>query len=920
MLVLCCCAQLCKAQNEARQASVNGRLLNRQTLQPANDVQVTIPYLKLLTVTAPDGAFSFTAVPFGNYKVVFSNAEFMVDTVRILVNEAVVDLKEFTVAPNENEAIATALPTITLEDDNLSAEDDGVRTANVSGLLTGSRDPFQSAASFVFSPYRFRLRGYTHGQQEVQINAAPVNDIETNDAYWSQWGGLNDVFRSRENAYGLQPSGYGYGGLNGLVYFDATAASQRKQTRVTYSVANRTYTNRLMLTHSTGLLKHGWSFSGSFSKRWAKEGYVPGTFYDSYSYFAAASKKFGRRHELSFTAFGAPTRRGKSAPVIQEVYDLAGSAYYNPNWGYQQGVKRNAKVGNNFQPIFILSEVYTPNERVHWNTALTYQSGKNRNSTLDWYNGRDPRPDYYRYLPGYYAANEKDPPEAEFYTGKQINWDRLYQVNNANTETAYSVDGMAGNNYTGHRSVYAVGEDVDAIKKYTFSTNLQYAPDEHIMLNTGLSLLGQRTESYKQLTDLLGGDYFLNLNQFAAQQNVPDVSFSQYDLDHPNRLIHVGDHYNYDYISRFTKAQLWEQAIITFNRVDFFVAARAGVSSFSREGLFRNGLFANNAKGKDFTYSFPDYGIKGGITYKLNGRNYLFVNAGYGTEAPTFDNTYISPRTHNATVDHPEVKQIGSIEGGYLMRAPKYNVRVVGYVTDAVNGTEIKHFYNDDPAYQTFVNYVMQDVNIRYMGTELALEVKASAQLTATGVLALGQAVYAANPTISIYRDNDTASVAKKREVFVKNAHIASGPQTAATIGFNYRAKKYWYAGINFNYFDRNYVDINPDRRSAEAADLIERNTPLYHRIFDQEQLPSAFTIDIAGGKSIMLSRLSKRLPRHTVLYLNAGIGNLLNTHTATGGFEQLRYDFTDNNPAKFPTKYFYGQGRNFFINLSLKF
>jgi hypothetical protein len=39
-----------------------------------------------------------------------------------------------------------------------------------------------------------------------------------------------------------------------------------------------------------------------------------------------------------------------------------------------------------------------------------------------------------------------------------------------------------------------------------------------------------------------------------------------------------------------------------------------------------------------------------------------------------------------------------------------------------------------------------------------------------------------------------------------------------------------------------------------------------------------------------------------------------------TGGFEQLRYDFAERNPEKFAPKYFYGQGRNFYLGLSLKF
>ena len=125
---------------------------------------------------------------------------------------------------------------------------------------------------------------------------------------------------------------------------------------------------------------------------------------------------------------------------------------------------------------------------------------------------------------------------------------------------------------------------------------------------------------------------------------------------------------------------------------------------------------------------------------------------------------------------------------------------------------------------------------------------------------------------------------------------------------------------MNLNYFDRNYVDISPDQRTEEAIAGVVPDSRLYHIILDQEKLPGVFTVDLFGGKSWLLSKYTKAIPRSTFLYLNAGISNLFDSEIRTGGFEQLRYDFSEKEPDKFATKYFYGLGRNFFINLSLKF
>jgi outer membrane receptor protein involved in Fe transport len=126
---------------------------------------------------------------------------------------------------------------------------------------------------------------------------------------------------------------------------------------------------------------------------------------------------------------------------------------------------------------------------------------------------------------------------------------------------------------------------------------------------------------------------------------------------------------------------------------------------------------------------------------------------------------------------------------------------------------------------------------------------------------------------------------------------------------------------VNTNYFDRNYVSVNPSRRSIEAAELIDKNNPIYRKIFDQEKLPSFYTLDLSFGKSIRLHNLWDKMAYQTALSINIGINNVLNNQNIkSGGYEQLRYDFSNNNPDKFPTKYTYAMGRTFFANISLKF
>ena len=59
----------------------------------------------------------------------------------------------------------------------------------------------------------------------------------------------------------------------------------------------------------------------------------------------------------------APTRRAQQGGVVQEAYDLAGSIYYNPYWGYQNGKKRNSRIVESCDPTAILSHVWKIDEK-----------------------------------------------------------------------------------------------------------------------------------------------------------------------------------------------------------------------------------------------------------------------------------------------------------------------------------------------------------------------------------------------------------------------------------------------------------------------------------------------------------------------------------------------------------------------------
>jgi len=906
-------------------ALITGRLQHVVTHQPLADLHVLVPKLQLLVATDENGYFELGPLDNGIYTLIFNYDSVPVDSVKIVVSGMPIDLGTIMLLPparTENEAPYVSAEQMVSDNDLRDQEGQ----APVTPILQASnRDPFSGTAGFVLGQYHFRPRGL--GGQQIQINGISMNDLVTRAPGWTQWSGLNDVFRNSSATYGLTPAEYSFGGVSGSRTYDVRAALQGRQSRLTYSISDRNYSNRIMLSHSSGVSPRGWAYALAVSRSWANEGYIPGTFLNSYSYYAAAGKYLQNGALLSITLIGSNSERGKASAATDELFLLSGSHYYNPGWGYQNGVKRNARIGRQHVPMLLFSYDHQRSERIQWKLNLGIQAGNISNTALDWYKGPDPRADYYRNLPSYFAAT--DPATAAALTdainadpGKlQLDWNRLYAANYSNYEWLNNANGQPGNNIYGRRSVYVIGSDVEQLRRLTLSSSLHQRIGKHLSLNTGLQARVQRSIYFRELTDLLGGDYFLNNNMFAEQQFAAMPSFAQNDLNTPDRAIRQGDKYHYYYSYLLTEVAAWSQLQADFRRLNVFAAANATYLQYQRNGFYRNGLYTDDSYGKTILQIPLNYAGKAGVNYKLNGRNFLFLNGYIALEDPGINNHFISPRTRGQFLDQVPLQMTQSLECGYLMKAPRLNLRAVGYVTDQHNGTDIRRFYNDDPAYQTFVNYVMQGLDMRFTGAELAAAWQLHPSLSLSAVTALGQAFYTRNPRIRVFADNDTDTHPGQRNVFIKNYSLASGPQSACSFGAAYNSSRHWYARINTSYLANNYVAINPDRRTYEAAGLTPPGSPQYQSIYRQEMLSPFFVVDFAAGKSLRLRKLSKTIAYNWMLNCNLSIGNVLdNRNIKTGGYEQLRYDYTGNNPDKFQSKYFYGYGRTFSLSLSLKY
>jgi hypothetical protein len=884
----------------AQQGTVKGLIKGRNSDSPIQGAVITDASGRELGRSGADG--SFTVVMDEGKKMLFIN---MADYEQAIISVSVTageTTDTGTITLPELTSMMMDLNTVSI---NEGFAEDGFGSQSIQGVLSSSADIIMSTSAYTFGPVMYRVRGYDNNYQNVSLNGFVVNDIESGAPYWSNWGGLNDVMRSSMVSSGPEPIGFLFEPVGGATRINTRASEYRSGIKAVYSLSNRTYRNRAMLTYSTGLMTNNWAVTGSYSRRWSERGYKEGTFYDANSFFLSVEKKINDHHSLNLTALDAIYERGVGGGATQEVYDLAGDNYYNPYWGYQDGEVRSARVRSSNKPLITLAHLWDPTDKLDIQTTAGYWFGKSGYSALNWYDVLDPRPDYYRKLPSYFyddsdisritEAWQTDP------SVSHIDWDHFYFANRKNIFTVYDEGGIEGNTVSGNRSKYIVEDRRNDLSQFQFNTRAAWDISNNFNITGGVLVDLYRGHNHNVIKDLLGGDYWLDVDQFAERDYPNDPDAYQSDLNNPDNTVVEGETFGNSYYAYQRGATIWGTGRYTGNRMSLYLSAHSRYTSMWREGLMRKGLFPDNSYGSSEKIDFLTWGVKAGGDYRFTGRHMIVFNTLLTTNPPLFRNSFLSPRTRNTITPELVKETIVSGDISYVLRSPVIKGRLTAYYTRFMDQTEVTSFYHDE--WRTLVNYAMTGIDKENYGIEAGTEVNITSELVVNAVASLGQYLWISNPDITITQDNNS-QVLSDEEVWIQYFRQSGTPQTAIALGVEYNSSRYWWAGITGSYYDEIYLDFNPVTRTKDESG--------YYPYWEyQKKADPGFLLDIFIGKSWRIDDI--------YINVSANLSNILNNRTfVTGGYEQYRYD--PERPDLFQPRVYYYNGFNYFINLSIRY
>jgi hypothetical protein len=169
--------------------------------------------------------------------------------------------------------------------------------------------------------------------------------------------------------------------------------------------------------------------------------------------------------------------------------------------------------------------------------------------------------------------------------------------------------------------------------------------------------------------------------------------------------------------------------------------------------------------------TFDNFNVKAGTTYKIDGRNYLFVRGSYGTRAPYFENVYISPRMRNSTQDNVTSETIQTVEGGYVMNSPKLKLRASGYYSKFENGMDVMTFYHD--VFQNLVNYAISGIDKLHFGGEFGVEAVVAPGLSVNAAASVGRYYFDSKQKAIITVDNSSTIIGDQL-VYAENFRVPS--------------------------------------------------------------------------------------------------------------------------------------------------
>lgn len=680
---------------------------------------------------------------------------------------------------------------------------------------------------------RINVRGFNQRNVAIMINGVPVNDMENGWVYWSNWDGVGDATSSIQMQRGLSAINLATPSIGGTMNVLTSPSEHKGGLTYKQEFGTGNLVKSTIMGH-TGMIKNKYSLSAGVVRK-TGQGVIDKTWTDAWAYYFAAAFNINENNRLEFYALGAPQRHGQNlykqnAAAYSHSYAknelnypdealngddaISESIYgrfYNENWGsvqpsYQGAQSWNGKTHDRYNEHFI-------NERENYYHKPLIN--------LNWYSQFNDKLSLF--TTGYYSGGKGGGSG----TYGSVKWDysgpsRMLDPdatieNNTESDTAFGILRNSVNNQ------WTVG----------LISKLRWNVSEKFKMSFGIDGRTAQIEHYREVRDLLGGKFYVYTgNEFDTGDQVNKV---------------LGDKIAYFNTNTVGWLGAYAQGEYNYGNVTAFGMAGYSTINYGYTNHFKKEEGTDNEI-KTKTDWIGGYQVKGGASYRFTETVNAFVNLGYVSKVPIFDE--VIDDYDGTMASDPKNEKFTSVEGGAAYKSLNGKFGITGnlYYTlwsDRAYSIRVQQQDEIDTEGIVFISGMEQS----HYGFELEGKYRPVKALEIIFAGSINNWEYTKDVS-GVYKDYDEDDNPDVQyNFYTKGLKVGDAPQTQGVLGLTVFPAKGFRAQLLGKFYANHYADWDPFSRTSEDDQGQVWKTPNFS-VFD---LHAFYDLPVKGGVGVQI-------------------------------------------------------------------
>ncbi|MCF3651209.1 TonB-dependent receptor [Synoicihabitans lomoniglobus] len=662
---------------------------------------------------------------------------------------------------------------------------------------------------------RVNVRGFSQRNVAIMINGVPTNDMENGWLYWSNWDALGDVSQSIQLQRGLSNTSLPMPSIGGTLNIITDPSASERGASVKFEAGSDSF-YKVTGVFNTGILEDKFALTvaalhkegdGKFDQGWTKgEGYYLGAtwFVNDTNrlelYGIASPQQHGQRFDANIASWSIKEAKklGYTDAQIAAVNAYHGSPRFYGSGPLDAGFDFNS----NAAPV---NPSYT-GQQFYWGGLNNRYDANFMNERVNYFNKPQFNLNWFSEISDtmklasvFYWSGGEGGGSGTYGSLKRYGYDSPYSQNydwNATIADNQSQTPDA-NGEIGSRGILRNSNNEQ--NTYGIISKLTYDVSEEISLNAGVDWRTAEVDHYREVRDLLGGDYYL-------------YTGNDFDTTPESQKKRLGDKLAYyntntiDWLGLFVTSKYKSGPIDAFGTIGYSSIDYSYLDHFTDVGGGQE-LYAE-ANGLDGSQ------IKGGISYEFTEQFSAFVNAGWVDRAPIFDGA-IDDVTGNLVPD-PTNETYTSFEIGARWATPSENFWIAAnaYFTTwrDLTGTDV-----DEQA--DIVTY-QRGINSDYNGIEIEAAYQANDWIRFDAAASFGDWTYVSDVAYTQYSISTRTELPSTGDkLYLDGIKVGDQPQTQLA----YAVTVFPTDGLSIKLLGRSYSNYYADWDVFTRTDSSDR-------------------------------------------------------------------------------------------------